>query len=311
LVVLDSDLRIVDLNPSAETSLGMPAIQIIGQNALDQFPEWQDMLALIRANRQEVRAETRGRADFTRFYDVKATPIRRRGRITGYLVLFRDMTDRWQAEQELVQANFELKSRLQEIEVLQDQLRAQATRDPLTSLYNRRYLEEILEKELARAERRRSAVAIIMMDADHFKHINDRFGHKAGDRALQALARIIQRHIRKSDIACRYGGEEFVIVMPSTGVETASERAEQIRHDFYTVQFDGPETTGMTSLSIGIATYPHSGDRGDQVLDAADQAMYSAKTAGGNRIQLHERLRNGAPPIKFQNPIDPAEKKDT
>jgi diguanylate cyclase (GGDEF)-like protein len=222
-----------------------------------------------------------------RYYDVKATPITREEAITGYLVLFRDITDRWRAEQELRQANHELKTRLQEIEILQRELRLQATRDPLTNLYNRRYLEEILEKELARAARKSSPVSIIMLDADKFKRVNDIFGHKAGDRALQSLAGIILKYIRSSDIACRYGGEEFVIVMPNTEPEIARERAEHIRHDFYQVEFDGPESAGQTSLSIGIAAYPRSGLRADAMLDAADQAMYAAKRSGGNRIKLH------------------------
>ncbi len=300
LLVLDANFRFLDANPAAERLLGMDARSLIGREAVEVFPHWRELAAILDPP-QEYSAQAQGRHNPSQYLDLKVTPILNKGVLTGWLILFRDITDRWQMDQYLRNANQELQTRLTEIEALHQELRAQAIRDPLTNLYNRRYLEETLENELARAERDGSPVAVIMMDADHFKRINDVHGHKAGDLALQALARIIHLYIRKSDIACRYGGEEFVIVMPNTEMEVARERAEKIREDFRQVDFIGPGTRGETSLSIGIATYPLAGTRGDEVLDAADQAMYTAKVEGGNRVKLQT-----LPVKKTGIPVDPS-----
>ncbi len=298
LLVLDGNFFFLDANPAAERILGVRARDIIGKDSLQVFPEWKELGPLLIEHPEEISIQAQGRYDRSRHFDLKITPVKKEGTVTGYLVLFRDITDRWEVEQQVRQANLELQARVNEIEALQNELRAQATRDPLTNLYNRRYLEETLENELARAEREGNPVSIIMMDADRFKRINDLHGHKAGDLALQALSRIIQLYIRKSDIACRYGGEEFVIVMPNTQMEVARDRAEKIREDFRNLDFIGPGTEAETSLSIGIAAYPLSGTRGEDVLDAADQAMYAAKIDGGNRIKLQDS------PVRKPTPAD-------
>ena len=301
MLVLDMDFRFLDINPAAERLLGKQAREILGSDSLEVFPEWKELAPLLRARPEEISLQAPGRSiNPSRHFDLKITPIKAGRIVTGYLVIFRDITDRWLVEQQMRQANLELQTRLTEIEALHQELRARAIRDPLTNLFNRRYLEETLEIELARAERDGNPVSVIMMDADKFKRINDEHGHKAGDLALQALARIIQLYIRKSDIACRYGGEEFVIVMPNTGIEIARDRAEKIREDFCRVEFIGPDTRGITSLSIGIAAYPVSGQRGEEVLDAADQAMYAAKLEGGNRIKMQNN-----PVQKTGIPVDP------
>ena len=286
LLVLDASFRVLDLNRAAEHILGVRAADVVARNASAAFPELAQMEETSAHLESEYHVELQGAADGSRYYDIKLTPLRNSQSLSGFLVLFRDISVSRHADDELRQTNRELKSRLREIESLHKKLRSQATRDPLTNLYNRRYLEEILEKEIARAARKGTPVSVIMMDADKFKRINDIYGHKAGDQALQTLARIIQIHIRRSDIACRYGGEEFVIVMPSTDTVIARGRAEEIRKDFEEKEIFGPGTAGRTSLSIGIAAYPTAGSTGEDVLDAADQAMYAAKMSGGNRIKV-------------------------
>jgi diguanylate cyclase (GGDEF)-like protein/PAS domain S-box-containing protein len=298
LLVLDASFRVLDLNRAAEHILGIRAADVVARNASAAFPELAQMEETSAHLESEYHAELQGAADGGRYYDIKLTPLRNRQSLSGFLVLFRDISVSRHADDELRQTNRELKSRLREIESLHKKLRSQATRDPLTNLYNRRYLEEILEKEIARAARKGTPVSVIMMDADKFKRINDIYGHKAGDQALQTLARIIQIHIRRSDIACRYGGEEFVIVMPSTDTVIARGRAEEIRKDFEEKEIFGPGTAGRTSLSIGIAAYPTAGSTGEDVLDAADQAMYAAKMSGGNRIKV--RLK----PVKRDIPLE-------
>jgi diguanylate cyclase (GGDEF)-like protein len=122
-----------------------------------------------------------------------------------------------------------------------------------------------------------------MIDIDGFKRVNDTYGHKAGDRVLKALGEIVHLHIRAGDFACRFGGEEFVIVMPETSIETATERAEEIRARFYTARFFKTDHAVVPSLSIGVASFPAHGKNASRVLQAADRAMYAAKSSGGNK----------------------------
>ena len=165
-------------------------------------------------------------------------------------------------------------------------MRERAIRDPLTNLFNRRNLEETLDQELAKADRKAYPVSLLMIDIDHFKWINDTYGHNAGDQALQSLADLIRSHIRRSDIACRFGGDEFVIVMPETPLRSAYERAEDFRRQVQSLQLPGIGILGNLTVSIGIATYPVHGATKEDLLRAADQAMYHAKAQGCNRVVL-------------------------
>jgi len=289
LMVVDKNFRILDINPAGEKLLDVKEHDVIGKDGLRLFPDWKDISELLTDSDQEMQGEIPGRTNRSRYYDLKITPLKNKRTTSGYLILFRDISDRWKAEHSLRMANQELKTRIKEVERLQKKLRQQNVRDPMTDLYNRRFLEEALESEIARAERASHQVVIIMMDADDFKKINDHNGHKAGDLALQSLAKLIQLHIRRSDIGCRYGGEEFVVVMPNTTVETAYERAEHIRLDYLNLKLLGPNSHRQASISIGIASYPADGSNGEDVLNAADQAMYAAKASGGNRTKIHRK----------------------
>jgi diguanylate cyclase (GGDEF)-like protein len=167
-----------------------------------------------------------------------------------------------------------------------DELREQAVRDVLTGLFNRRYLEETLQREFSRARRENLAVSILIMDVDHFKHINDTYGHQAGDYVLQEFGRLLQECVRLEDIVCRFGGDEFVVVMPGASAEVARERGERIRASFDALflTFEG-HAIGAT-LSMGAATLPAHGAGADEVLAMADQALYQAKQAGRNRVMV-------------------------
>jgi diguanylate cyclase (GGDEF)-like protein len=168
---------------------------------------------------------------------------------------------------------------------LRDSLRQQSIRDPLTGLFNRRYLEESLLLEIQRAKRSNSPFSILMIDLDHFKRFNDTHGHEAGDIVLQTLGRFLQRHIRGGDIACRYGGEEFTLVLPGTTLELAQQRAEELCAGIRSlhVEFNG-SSLGPLSFSVGIATFPNHGDGVELVLQAADMALYQAKNEGRDRV---------------------------
>jgi diguanylate cyclase (GGDEF)-like protein/PAS domain S-box-containing protein len=294
VLVVDHQWRILDINPAARRMLNC-GDEVLGKSGIELFPEWRDLASILEEGRSDYRAEVQGRRDAGRRIDLTIGPLLdRRERLSGYLIVFRDITERWQAEQAVRRANEELKERLKEINVLQKRLRMQAVRDPLTDLYNRRHLVEVLERELLRAGQDESLVSIVLIDIDDFKQINDTYGHKAGDAALRYLADLFRAHIRGSDIACRYGGEEFVLVMPGTPPEVARQRVEHLRREFQSADLYGKKTAGLTTLSIGVAAYPVNGRRAEEVLHAADEAMYRAKAQGGGRTLLHDAARRPA-----------------
>jgi diguanylate cyclase (GGDEF)-like protein len=168
---------------------------------------------------------------------------------------------------------------------LRETLRQQAIRDPLTNLFNRRYMEESLEREVSRAARHESALGIMMLDIDHFKQINDTFGHSAGDTLLRAIGTLLLSHTRGEDIACRYGGEEFTLILPESSLADTWRRAEQLRESVRRMhaQHNG-EPFGVVTISAGVASFPEHGTAPEALLRAADQALYQAKGEGRDRV---------------------------
>lgn len=188
------------------------------------------------------------------------------------------------ARHEVEKINQELVTRLAEIQELQTQLREQAIRDPLTNCYNRRFLIESIEREFSRALREDYPISIVMLDIDHFKNVNDTFGHKAGDEVLRSIGELLLHHNRQSDIVARYGGEEFIILMPNMPLKTAASRAEELRRLILKRQYKVDENTIMVTASFGIAGFPNHGRVYEEVVEAADKALYSAKNTGRNRV---------------------------
>lgn len=168
---------------------------------------------------------------------------------------------------------------------LRDQLKMQSIRDTLTGLFNRRYLDEVLERELYRADRYHHTLNIMMIDVDHFKQFNDTYGHDGGDALLRALGEYLQRCVRGQDIACRYGGEEIVLIFPRAQPLDIYRRAEQIRQEVkeLAVEHRGG-MLGNVTISVGVASFPTNGSDGDAVLKAADKALYQAKASGRDRV---------------------------
>lgn len=172
---------------------------------------------------------------------------------------------------------------------LRNSLREQAIRDPLTGLFNRRYLEEMLERELFRVQRQRRPLSIIMLDLDLFKHINTAFGHEGGDALIQAVGDFLRSHFRREDIACRYGGEEFIVILPETSLETSVARAEQMRQGVQELQVEyRGRSLGPVTASLGVAAFPDHGAAGEALIRAADAALYRAKEEGRNRVVIAE-----------------------
>lgn len=173
---------------------------------------------------------------------------------------------------------------------LRDKLRDQAIRDPLTGLYNRRYMEETVEREVARATRRHFPFGVVLFDIDHFKDFNDTFGHSAGDAVLQEMGRVLNTLTRSEDIVCRYGGEEFVLVFPEIELPDLLQRTEQVREEIgkLDVQYQHQSVRNIT-VSAGVAVFPQNGSTTQALIDAADEALYIAKRTGRNRVAVAPR----------------------
>ena len=168
---------------------------------------------------------------------------------------------------------------------VRDSLHEQSIRDPLTGLYNRRFLEEFLSRELARADRKKHPLSVIAVDIDHFKRINDSLGHGAGDIVLRRVGLLLQGFVRQSDIACRIGGEEFSVLLPEATMPIAAQRAEDIRKAVQELKlkYEDHDLSGIT-ISLGVAAYPDHGTTPDALIRAADQALYEAKYRGRDRV---------------------------
>jgi len=173
---------------------------------------------------------------------------------------------------------------------LRESLRAQALRDSLTGLYNRRYMEQALDREILRATRSGRTVGVIMLDLDHMKNFNDSHGHAAGDMLLTVLGDFLVRHVRQEDFACRYGGEEFVVILPEASPAMVRSRAEELLKGVQGLHFNfhGVQLRGVTA-SVGVAAFPGHGKTVAELLNAADGAMYTAKRQGRDRVAVAEQ----------------------
>jgi len=288
VLVLDTKWRIIDLNPAARRLLDLDS-SVIGRS-IEEIPAVWDRI------RGYCHGGDGGRVEFALtepplcYIDVRVSPLSRPDRQpSGYLIMIHDITKRHVAEAELQRANERFESQIEEIEALQVELRKQAISDALTGLFNRRRLDEALPRELKRAQHDGGILSVILFDIDHFKQVNDRYGHETGDRLLQALAHLLRERTRPGDIACRYGGDEFLLVLPDTPLDAAAARANEIRVAFSRLSprvLPGGDSGETVSLSGGVAACPNHGLTEDALIRSVDGAMYAAKEAGRNRVHV-------------------------
>jgi diguanylate cyclase (GGDEF)-like protein len=196
---------------------------------------------------------------------------------------FSDLHRAKEENQELLQS---LNRKNEELERFNRTLWDQATHDGLTGLYNYRYFQEALFREIARSDRYGKSLSVILLDVDSFKKYNDAHGHQMGDDVLRGIGEILLHRIRKSDIAARYGGEEFVVLLPEAGRDYGMRIAEELRETIAGQPFQGRETQslGIVTASFGMAVYPEDGSDPASLVRVADRTMYEAKQAGGNRV---------------------------
>ena len=279
--VVDAHDRVLDANTMAEQWLGKSKQTIVGRDPIEIFGQWPELYNRFLTT-EKTREEVIIPGSPPLILEVVVTPLysEQTEKLSGRVVLAYDVTKRKQLENEL-------KARIFEIERLRQQLQEQAIRDSLTGVFNRRFLAESLDIEVSKASREQRPISIVMMDVDHFKGFNDTFGHKCGDAVLQSLANFLTENSRQGDIVCRYGGEEFVILMPDASLQVAYERAQNWQKVFSnkTTEYEGQSL--KVTFSAGVANFPLHGPNGESILHAADHALYQSKSNGRNRVTLY------------------------
>lgn len=285
VLVIDPNVRVVDMNPAfsrffqnQKIKIGMDAHKILEETGITNFSFSRDG----KIFQQEIFGEN------TDWYclDFRLSEMYRKNRFLGWLGEFRDISDQKKADQEKERINTQLNEKLNEVQALQRKLKEQAIRDPLTNVYNRRFFDETFIRELALAKRSSHQLCVMMIDIDHFKSINDEFGHEQGDRILRSFGSLLMNQTRKSDVVCRYGGEEFIILLPNMEIEKAKIRANLIREEFSLMCTKNSVMKKAYTLSIGLSSYPKHGETADVLTRKADNAMYAAKNSGRNRVEI-------------------------
>lgn len=285
IVITDIEGRIEYVNPHFVTLTGYRLEDVRGKTPRllksgETPPETYENLWQVIRTGQVWEGEVLNRkknGELYWVYELIAPVLDDHGQAIRFVAMQQDITERKHTESELRVLNTRLQVKLTEIEALHDQLREEAIRDSMTRLYNRRYMEETLDREISRAQREPQCISAVMMDVDLFKTINDSHGHQAGDAVLQTLGSLLLENTRISDIACRYGGDEMLVVMPGASQEIAVARAEEWRAAFSAMEFTFGEARLRTTLSLGVATFPDQAPGAVELLTAADKALYWAK----------------------------------
>jgi diguanylate cyclase (GGDEF)-like protein len=281
VIVLDAYNRIVDINPAAQQIFvgEDQSVVFTGKHISEFIPGWPECDPGSKAEKK--LQMTLGFDQENKVFSVKLSCLfNPSGELMGWVALFHDISEE-------MQTNNRLQDQLEEINQLHDQLREQALRDPLTNCFNRRYLDETLARESSRADRDDHKVGLVMLDIDHFKQVNDKYGHQMGDQVLRAIGKLLQEKVRFGDIVCRYGGEEFLVVFPGISLNALNERAQMICRQISSLIVSSPAGDGISvTVSAGVALYPEHGEDIEEVLNHADEALYDAKRAGRNAVKM-------------------------
>jgi len=294
LQVVDKDGAIVEVNPYHIAHMGGGRTKLAdyrGQNiwsrksviAAGLAPCYKAVLEGIPFERTEVLYPALSGGG-KGYFNVRGVPLWKGREIVGAIYILEDVSVLKRAKDELILANEKLRGQMEEIRLLQTELVEQVIRDPLTSLYNRRYLDETLDRELSRARRESYQIGLVMIDIDNFKEINDGYGHHAGDLVLKNLAGQLTKLTRSSDLVCRLGGDEFLIVLLNVKSLNVFDRAEKYRRCFEqaATRVDGLDL--RSTISVGTAMFPEQGSASSELMMAADRALYDSKRRGRNCV---------------------------
>lgn len=294
IVITDRAGVITWANPAACAITGYAPEELVGRHTRmlksgehdDAF--YADLWSTVTRGATWSGTITNRRKDGTLYYEEQtiAPVVDESGAVTHFIAIKQDVTARRNADAALALAYAELEAKVSEIEALNRLLREQAIRDPLTGLYNRRYLMEALAHDISRAVRTQQPIAIASIDVDEFKQVNDTRGHAAGDEVLRVLADLLLAHVRAGDTVCRAGGEEFLVVMPGMPLDRARERAERWRQRFSELQVAVPAGPPLRcTISVGLASRDADAVESiDDTLARADESLYAAKRGGRNRV---------------------------
>ena len=299
---LDPQFRFTYVSEADHRTRGFEASEVIGQSLFsmltpDSLQKVQEGIATRQQAEQQGEATGPMRFEFEMYCNDGSTvwaesnsmPLRdTAGNIIGFHGVTRDITEQKRHRNELQQVNEQLVRQLHEIQELQSRLQEQAIRDALTGLFNRRYLDETLPRELSRAKRDGYWLSLIMVDIDHFKQVNDTYGHSAGDEVIRSLGVILRQGTREGDIACRYGGEEFIVALPRMGIEDALVRAEKWRTEVEAILVRHGDFNIRFTISAGVSDYPDHASDHEQLIECADVALYLSKKNGRNRVNCFD-----------------------
>ncbi|MBF0160236.1 MAG: diguanylate cyclase, partial [Magnetococcales bacterium] len=297
----DRKMRFTYINDADCLLRGFSRDEVVGRPIADTLtPEGQLILEGVLTERRQLEDNGQGNQTlhFTVpqrckdgreiWFDILSIPIYdAEGRISGFQGIGRDITEQKKREADQKAKQRQLKLRLEKVSAQKMDLEEKVTRDPLTGAYNRRYLDETLPLELSKAQCANYPVAVIMIDLDHFKRVNDTYSHAAGDEVIKSLVTLLKRSARSSDIICRYGGEEFVLIMPKMSLAMALERMESSRQEMANMTIPYGEHGIQVTLSAGIAAFPDHGQDAGTLLSHADEVLYQAKHEGRNRVFVY------------------------
>ncbi|MBG0833203.1 diguanylate cyclase [Planomonospora sp. ID67723] len=284
VMAVDCSGRLLDLNPSAERMLrdlvpdlperlaGLPVTGILGDPPLGDDMETDSTVTDVNGRRVDL--------------NVRVSALRNgQDEHVGWALVTRDVTALNAQRRELQETNDQLREQVRTVEALRADLAEQAVRDTLTGLHNRRFLMESLGREMKLAAAEGTPLSVALLDIDHFKQINDRYGHTAGDQVLMRFAKLLGGRVRQGDVLARYGGEEFVVVLPGATGEQAQARVDELRQWVTAGRIPAGGHTLSVTFSAGVAALD-AGQNPGELLHVADEALYEAKRAGRNRVQL-------------------------
>jgi diguanylate cyclase (GGDEF)-like protein/PAS domain S-box-containing protein len=285
IILIDEAGRITEINPAARKLTGLTERKALGKSIRAVFPAWEEWNIRLRQSAKKAVVRSPNQPEGT--LEILRLPMPHvRGKSAGSVIYIRDISERIRFEEDHRSAMELLLEKNTKIQLLSASLQEQAIRDPITSLYNRCYMEESLKLELARAARTKKPISVLMIRLDQYQKAGEVYGDKAGIEILKIMGSLIYRFIRRGDLASRMAAEDFLVVMPGATPSIAEPRADQLRKAFHDSILNYLGSKIECSFSCGLASYPAQGETVDGLLHAAELSMQESIATGGNRVTV-------------------------